>query len=58
MCGVCACRTCAVYHVGENGWTKVWSGDVNEQYYKYYPIDIPAVEDAMAVEGAEEAKGK
>jgi hypothetical protein len=31
---------------------------VNDQYYKYYPIDIPAVEETMAVEGAEEAKGK
>lgn len=39
-----------VYHVGENGWTKVWSGDVNEQYYKYYPIA------EETVVGAEEKK--
>ena len=58
MCCVCACRTCAVYHVGENGWTKVWSGDVNEQYYKYYPIESKLLRtaDTEDVFGAEEKK--
>jgi hypothetical protein len=24
--------------VGENGWTKVWSGDTTDMYYQYYPV--------------------
>jgi hypothetical protein len=28
-----------VYHVGENGWTKVWSGDTTEMFYGYYPVE-------------------
>lgn len=28
-----------VYHVGENGWTKVWSCDTHEMFYEYYPVD-------------------
>lgn len=28
-----------VYHVGENGWTKVWSTDTHEMFYEYYPVD-------------------
>jgi hypothetical protein len=28
-----------VYHVGENGWTKVWSGDTTEMFYEYYPVE-------------------
>lgn len=43
-----------MYHVGENGWTKVWSGDVNEQYYKYYPIESKLLPEAVV--GAEEKK--
>ena len=27
-----------VYHVGPNGWTKVWSGDTTNMYYEYYPL--------------------
>jgi 20S proteasome subunit beta 5 len=27
-----------VYHVGEQGWTKVWSGDTTEMFYEYYPM--------------------
>lgn len=27
-----------VYWVGPNGWVKVWSGDVSDMYYGYYPI--------------------
>lgn len=27
-----------VYHVTENGWVKVWSGDTTPMYYNYYPI--------------------
>lgn len=27
-----------MYHVGENGWTKVWSNDTTDMYYGYYPI--------------------
>lgn len=27
-----------VYHVGEQGWTKVWSGDTTEMFYEYYPV--------------------
>eukprot|EP01036_Dinobryon_divergens_P030068 gene30068-39262_t len=45
-----------VYHVGVNGWTKVWSGDVNEQYYKYYPIESKLTPAAETVSGAEEKK--
>ena len=28
----------AVYHVGEQGWTKVWSNDTTEMFYGYYPV--------------------
>mmetsp|Transcript_14053 Transcript_14053/g.21009 ORF Transcript_14053/g.21009 Transcript_14053/m.21009 type:complete len:284 (-) Transcript_14053:145-996(-) len=35
-----------VYHVGENGWTKVWSNDTTEMYYNYYPL-TKAVEDGQ-----------
>jgi 20S proteasome subunit beta 5 len=28
-----------VYHVGPNGWTKVWSNDTHEMFYEYYPVD-------------------
>jgi len=28
-----------VYHVSENGWTKVWSGDTTEMFYEYYPVE-------------------
>ena len=40
---------CPVYHVGENGWTKVWSGDTTEMYYGYYPVETK-------IAGAEETK--
>ena len=44
-----------VYHVGENGWTKVWSGDVNEEYYKHYPIaTLPPVPESEVVGAVEE----
>lgn len=29
-----------VYLVEEKGWTKVWSGDTNDAYYKYYYPDL------------------
>jgi hypothetical protein len=29
---------CAVYHVGPDGWRKVWSGDTTEMFYEYYPV--------------------
>jgi len=28
-----------VYHVGENGWTQVWSQDTHDMFYKYYPVE-------------------
>ncbi len=28
-----------VYHVNENGWTKVWSNDTHDMFYKYYPVE-------------------
>lgn len=28
-----------MYHVGENGWTKVWSNDTTDMYYQYYPVN-------------------
>lgn len=28
-----------VYHVGENGWTKIWSTDTHEMFYDYYPVE-------------------
>jgi len=41
--------------VGENGWTKVWSGDVNEEYYKHYPIaTLPPVPESEVVGAVEE----
>jgi hypothetical protein len=27
-----------VYHVGPDGWRKVWSGDTTEMFYEYYPV--------------------
>jgi len=27
-----------VYHIGENGWTKIWSTDTHEMFYNYYPV--------------------
>lgn len=29
--------TVSVYHVTEDGWTKVHGDDVTELHYKYYP---------------------
>jgi 20S proteasome subunit beta 5 len=29
--------TVSVYHVGENGWTKVTGDDVGELHFHYYP---------------------
>lgn len=26
-----------VYHVGPNGWTKVWSSDTTDMFYSFYP---------------------
>jgi hypothetical protein len=28
----------SVYHVTENGWVQVWSGDTTPMYYEYYPL--------------------
>jgi hypothetical protein len=33
-----AATCCAVYHVGPDGWRKVWSGDTTEMFYEYYPV--------------------
>jgi hypothetical protein len=29
-----------VYHVTENGWVQVWSGDTTSMYYEYYPLKV------------------
>ena len=29
-----------VYHVTENGWVQVWSGDTTPMYYEYYPLKV------------------
>ena len=31
--------TISVYHVNENGWTKVSGTDVGELHFEYYPAD-------------------
>jgi 20S proteasome subunit beta 5 len=41
----------AVYHVGANGWTQVWSGDTNDMYYEYYPLPQPPAVVASTEEG-------
>jgi 20S proteasome subunit beta 5 len=28
-----------VYHVGPNGWTKVWSADTMDTYFRHYPVE-------------------
>jgi len=46
-----------VYHVGENGWTKVWSNDTTEMFYEYYPITqvvASHIHKRDVVDGAEE----
>ena len=47
----------AVYNVCPEGWTKVWSGDVNEQYYKYYPIETALPVPPVVEGGVEEKAG-
>ena len=37
-----------VYHVGPNGWTKVWSGDTTPMYYNYYPLPEKSSEEKMS----------
>jgi 20S proteasome subunit beta 5 len=44
-----------VYHVGPNGWTKVWAGDTTDMYYKYYPLEAP-LSTPLVTEGSEEVK--
>jgi 20S proteasome subunit beta 5 len=47
-----------LYHVGPNGWTKIWSGDTNEMYYNYYPKPNTGYTllNEPAADGAEESK--
>jgi 20S proteasome subunit beta 5 len=45
-----------VYHVGENGWTKVWAGDTTSMYYNYYPLDAPLSTSVVTEDGEEEKK--
>ena len=48
--------TISVYHVNENGWTKVSGTDVGELHFEYYPAD--PVENPEGGKGAGGGKDK
>lgn len=43
-----------MYHVTENGWVKVWSGDTTPMYYEYYPIKAKNTPQVSQQEGGED----
>ena len=49
--------TLTVYHVTENGWTKVSGDDVGELHYHYYPEGNPTTT-AMSFDSMERASNK
>lgn len=49
--------TVSVYHVGENGWTKITGDDVGELHYEYYPNE-PIDPDSLGGLGKKEAEAK
>jgi hypothetical protein len=38
LCCLTSAPLSSVYHVTENGWVQVWSGDTTPMYYEYYPL--------------------